>query len=253
MTACHQIDSLVTPYVDGDLGAAERDIVERHLGQCRSCRGRVHGEQAVHALMRARRSALAAGEAPGMLRARCAALGQSSVTVRPAASWRARAVPFALAASLVLIVGGAFLYELTERSTRVMAAELIVDHVKCFRLLNNTLGTHQEAATVESAMVSGFGWHVQLPAHPELAGLELVGARRCVYAEGRTAHLMYRHNGTPVSIFMLPRTARADDRLEVMGHQATIWSVGNRTFVLIAREPRTELDRVTAFVHSALR
>jgi hypothetical protein len=38
-----------------------------------------------------------------------------------------------------------------------------------------------------------------------------------------------------------------------MGHQAAIWSVGNRTFVLIAREPRAEVERMTSFVHTAFR
>ena len=253
-THCGQIDALVTPYVDGHIGAVERDIVERHLRECRFCRDRVHGEQAVHDLMRERRATLAGGGAPQLLRARCAALGASTVaSPRRAASWRMRLVPLALATGLVLIVAAAFLYELTEHSTRVMAAELAADHVKCFRLLNNALGTHQEPAAVERAMLSGFGWHLQLPESQELAGLELVGARPCLYAEGRTAHLMYRHNGSPVSIFMVPGTSRADDRFEVMGHQAAVWSVGDRTFVLIARGPRSDVERVAAFVHSALR
>ena len=41
--------------------------------------------------------------------------------------------------------------------------------------------------------------------------------------------------------------------LQREGHQAAIWSVGNRTFVLVAREPRAEVERMTAFVHGALR
>ena len=100
-------------------------------------------------------------------------------------------------------------------------------------------------------MASGFDWQMHLPEHAERAGLELVGARPCLYGEGRVAHIMYRHNGHPVSIFMLPRSARAEELVEVMGHQAAIWSVGNRTFVLIAREPRAEVERMTSFVHGA--
>jgi hypothetical protein len=63
---------------------------------------------------------------------------------------------------------------------------------------------------------------------------------------------MYRHHGHPVSIFMLPKSVRADELVEVMGHEASIWSVGNRTFVLIAREPRAEVEQMTSFVHAAL-
>ncbi len=45
----------------------------------------------------------------------------------------------------------------------------------------------------------------------ERAGLELVGARPCLYGEGRVAHIMYRHHGVPVSLFMLPHSARAQE------------------------------------------
>ena len=162
-------------------------------------------------------------------------------------------MPLALAASLVLVVATAFVYQATARSTQLLAAELTADHLKCFRVINNLMGTHHEAQAVESSMASGFNWQMHLPEHAEQIGLELVGARPCLYGEGIVAHIMYRHNGHPVSIFMLPRSARAEELVEVLGHQAAIWSVGNRTFVLVAREPRADVERMTSFVHGALR
>jgi anti-sigma factor RsiW len=253
MPDCHRIDPLVTPYVDGDIDDTDRDLVDRHLSACRPCRGRVRAEQAVHALIGTRRSALGDDAVPPALRARCALLGRSTPSpFRTPTGW-ARAAPLALAASLVLVVTGAFVYEATERSTRVLAAELTADHMKCFRVINSGLGTHQEPQAVESSMVAYFDWPMHLPEHADRAGLELVGARRCVYGEGVMAHIMYRHNGDPVSIFMLPRRARPRELIEVMGHQAAIWSVGNRTFVLIAREPRAEVERMTSFVDTAFR
>src|SRR5258707_7179604 len=42
----------------------------------------------------------------------------------------------------------------------------------------------------------------------ETAGLELIGERTCLYGEGRIAHVMYRHDGHPVSVFMLPDDVR---------------------------------------------
>jgi anti-sigma factor RsiW len=253
MPDCHRIDVLVTPYVDGDINDTDRDLVDRHLGLCRPCRGRVHAEQAVHALLRTRRSALGDAAVPPALRARCASLGRSSASILRGPTWRARAMGFALAAALVLIVAGAFVYEATERSTRVMAAELTADHMKCFHAVNNLLGTHEEPEAVERSMASALDWQMRLPEHSERAGLELVGARRCLYGEGVVAHIMYRHNGNPVSIFMLPGSARPEELIEVMGHRAAVWSVGNRTFVLIAREPPAEVERMTSFVHAALR
>jgi hypothetical protein len=64
---------------------------------------------------------------------------------------------------------------------------------------------------------------------------------------------MYTHHGHPVSVFMLPKSARTPERVEVMGHRAAIWSVGNRTFVLISAEAANEVEQMATFVNGALR
>ena len=155
------------------------------------------------------------------------------------------------AASLVIVVGGAFVYQATDQSVRLMAAELAADHVKCFAM-NRALGTHQTGSAVEASMVWSFGWTMHLPADASRAGLELVGARPCLYGAGKVAHIMYRHQGRPVSLFMLPKTARAQELVEVLGHEAAIWCDGNRTFVLIAREPRQDVEQLASFVRAGL-
>jgi hypothetical protein len=151
-----------------------------------------------------------------------------------------------------MIVGTAFLYRMTQTSTRVMAAELAADHMKCF-MMNRLMDPASSPPAVESALASSFGWEAHLPDHPEDAGLELVGARPCLYGAGKVAHIMYRHNGTPLSIFMLPGTRRPDELVGVMGHEAAVWSEGDRTFVLLARESRAEIEQIRTFVRAALR
>jgi hypothetical protein len=64
---------------------------------------------------------------------------------------------------------------------------------------------------------------------------------------------MYRHNGQAMSLFMLPGSTRDEELVEVLGHEAAIWSVGDRTFVLIARERRTEVERLAGIVRASLR
>src|SRR5262245_23073718 len=194
--------------------------------------------------------------APAALHARCAQLA-SARAATPAPVVRrvpltSRLAPLALAALLVLIVGGAFLYRMTQISTRVMTAELTADHVKC-AVMNSVAGTAQSAAFVESSMASRFDWPAELPQHPEDAGLELVGARPCLYGEGSVAHIMYKHRGSTVSVFMLPRSHRTEEHLGLLGHQAAIWSTGDRTFVVIARKSHEELERIAAFIHDQLR
>jgi anti-sigma factor RsiW len=277
MRSCQSIDSLVTPYVDRELPDDDRRAVDEHLRACPPCHSRVAAEEAVRNLLHARQPELHAPVAPRTLHAKCAALtasvadaaaheGADAVGVsnaaksrvvpasRPASrrpAWTARLAPFALAASLVTVVGGAFLYQATQRSTRVMAAELAADHVKCFAM-NAALGTRQAPSAVESMMLSSFDWRVHLPTDASRAGLELVGARPCLYGEGKIAHIMYRHEGRPLSLFMLPDTDRAQELVEVFGHQAAVWCVNHRTFVLISREPKQDVERLAAFVQSSL-
>jgi anti-sigma factor RsiW len=286
MPNCESIAPLVTPYVDEQLAGAEARIVDEHLRACPSCHSRVAAERAVRELIQARKQALKSLCAPDALRARCASAAREicapsaaarispppqSFPVTPrthravlnpsgrlpwfqrAASVRTQVAPLAAAASLVLIVGGAFVYQLTSSSNRVMAAELAADHVKCFAL-NGLLHTHDDAATVESSMLSGFGWQMRVPDRASTAGLELVGSRPCLYGEGKIAHIMYRdrRTGEPVSLFMLPRTARTEEFVQVLGHQAAIWCARDRTFVLVAHEPKAEVERMVSAVQAGL-
>jgi anti-sigma factor RsiW len=273
MRNCEAIDPLVTPYVDGQLESAEREAVDQHLRACPPCHSRVAAEHAVRELIVARKRALTACCAPDALHRRCiqaarsdaAARGRTTATARVGTSaagagavrlgtsaWHARLAPLAAAASLVLIVGAAFVYQLTASSSRVMAAELAADHIKCFAL-NGVLHTHDEAAAVESSMLSGFDWPMRLPSDAPKAGLELVGSRPCLYGQGKIAHIMYRHNGVPVSLFMLPKTERSQALVEVMGHQAKIWCANDRTFVLVARAPKEDVERIASVVQASLR
>jgi len=268
MPSCKQHEPFFTPYVDGELDAERRAAVDAHVRVCPPCHSRVEAERAVRELLRTHQPALRQECAPDVLRARCAAAGAERPPAGGLASPRAgagraigasrrfvaRATPFAIAASLVVVVGGAFVYQLTDRSSRVMAAELTADHIKCFGVINRVLGTHDTPpAVVESSLASGFGWPVHLPERPDRLGLELVGARPCLYGQGRIAHIMYRRNGEPVSVFMLPRSERREEVVDVMGHEAAIWSAGDRTFVLIARAPRAEVEQLASFVHASLR
>ncbi|HJZ70376.1 MAG TPA: zf-HC2 domain-containing protein [Vicinamibacterales bacterium] len=297
MHNCDALDSLVTPFIDGELPDPDRRAVEEHLRACPPCHSRVSAERAVHDLLRARRDTLCRTEAPDALHLRCAALVHESIaprtgkaTAENAAShfsrnqnlepgtktlrtenprtenprtpnpelrtpnpvfFPRRFAPLAMAASLVIVVGGAFVYQATDKSARVMAAELVADHAKCFAL-NSALGTFQSASVVEQNMGAAFNWNFHLPKEPVREGLELVGARLCMYGKGKIAHIMYRHQGSPVSVFMLPKTMRTQEFVEVLGHEAAIWCADNRTFVVVAGEPRPNVEQIAAFMQASL-
>jgi anti-sigma factor RsiW len=263
MSDCSRIDPLVTPFVDGELPQDEQQTLAQHITACPACRGKVVAERAIRSVMQARRAELSGPPAPASLKARCARSVQlpaapsiksesSSVPFLRVSAWRARVAPFALAATLLLAVGGALIYQATRGSSRVLAAELTMDHEKCFRL-NRLLGTHHSPETVESEMASTFDWNVQLPDESGQGALDLVGSRPCLYGEGKVAHIMYTYNGQPVSLFMLPRETRASELVQVFGHRARIWSESNRTFVLVARESAAEMEHMAALVRTTIR
>ena len=257
---CDRIDPLVTPFVDGELPDPDRRAVEDHLRLCPPCHSRVAAEREVHALIRARAPVLQQADAPDALHARCWAMARlkpegdraAAPAAMPPVALPRRLAPYALAASLAIVVGGAFVYQATDKSARIMAAELTADHLKCFAM-NRAFGMHAGAAAVEGSMAAVFDWRMHLPSDPGQAELELVGSRECLYGEGEIAHIMYRHQGHPVSLFMLPKSARKEELIEVLGHEAKIWCVNGRTFVLVSREPRAEVERVASFVQASLR
>ena len=53
---------------------------------------------------------------------------------------------------------------------------------------------------------------------------------------------MYRLNGRPVSLYVIPKAGRERGSAEVFGHDAVIWSSANITYVLVGREPRATLE-----------
>jgi len=264
MPDCSRIDPLVTPFVDGELPQDEQQTLTQHITACPACRGKVMAERAIRSVMQARRAELSGPPAPASLKARCARLDSRPVPATPsirsespvpsprASAWRARVAPFALAATLLLAVGGAFIYQATRGSSRVLAAELTMDHEKCFRL-NRLLGTHHSPEAVEASMASTFDWNVQLPDEAGQGELSLVGSRPCLYGEGKVAHIMYTYNGQPVSLFMLPRESRESELVQVFGHQARIWSEGDRSFVLVARGSASEMEHMAALVRTTIR
>jgi anti-sigma factor RsiW len=257
MPSCSSIDALVTPYIDGEIPATDRQLVDEHIRVCAACRSRVDAEREVSRLLRERRSELCAPAAPESLRLRCRFLPAVDQVVPFAAraqarSWRQRLPRLAVAATVLLGLGGVATYRMTAGATQAIAAELTADHLKCF-FLNGVLATHDTEAEAEAYLRSAFDWHAELPDNPHTADMELVGSRWCLYEHGKVAHVMYKHHGVPVSIFMLPGTSRERSLTRALGHDAVVWADGQRTFVLVAKAPRAEVQEVATFVQNTLR
>jgi anti-sigma factor RsiW len=250
MATCREIDALLTAYLDGEAPDGDRALIERHLSSCVPCRARRAAEERGRQVVRARASALV-GSAPPGLETRCraaAAAARRQPGLRRAALWL---LPASMAAVLLLAVGGLAVFVSLASPRRALATQLALDHVKCFTLFGRDAGT-AEPRLVESRLREQYGWRLTVPGSSAQEGLELLGARRCYTTDGQVAHILYRHQGQPLSLFLLPVAGGGSEVMTVVGHNAVIWSRGGRTFAVVARDTRPRLEQVAAYLRRAL-
>jgi anti-sigma factor RsiW len=244
MPSCREIDPLFAPYVDGEATADQRAIVDAHLLACPKCRHQTALQVAVRDSVR---SKLCRPCAPEALRTRCRAAARAGKG--PFGTSRSTIASLSMAAALVLVLGGVLLYSLTGMSPTVLAAQLTLDHVKCFAV--HDADTPVDLRVSEEQYARDYGSEIRLPRVP-IAGLQLVDMRRCFCGEGMAAHAMYRLNGRPVSLYVIPDATRDRASTDVFGHDAVIWSKGNTTYVLLSNEPRETLEALAAEMERAL-
>lgn len=264
MSKCRDLDPLFAPYADGEVASDDRASLEAHLERCPPCRARVAEQRTVRAVLVARRPTLRAC-ASDHLRARCSAYARHS-TRRPFSFLRVaptrRWVPLSLAATLLLAVAGAFVFGLNDK-VEALAAQLTLDHLTCFQFAPERL-THADSATASREWTARQGWPIQIPASSASAGLELLGVRRCSMSSGRVAHVMYKWHGEPLSVFVVPRTIRPigqpqkpagqqQEIVEKFGHEAIMWTEGDRTYVILARAQPADLQPVVVYVRANAR
>ena len=161
-------------------------------------------------VLKARRRAAVADRAAG-LRTRIAAnLGEDLRSSRaqdlktlPLFGWTGRLSAFAAAAMVMLTLSAVLLPIATVRSTAVLAAQLALDHLKCFTIDGDADGQPIAKADAEATLLRDFNFSVSVPASLPSAQLDLLAVRRCLYGDGLGAHCCSRH-GEPVSLFIPP-------------------------------------------------
>ena len=244
MPSCRQIDPLFAPYIDGEATAEERAMVDAHLAACPKCRHSTALQRAVRDTVKTK---LCRPCAPEALRTRCRAAARAGMG--PFGTIRSTIATLSLAAALVIVVGGVLLYALTGLSPTVLAAQLTLDHVACFAVHDTDAPVDVRAS--EQRYAQEYGGAIQLP-RATISGLQLVGLRRCFCGEGVAAHAMYRLNGRPVSLYVIPDASRDRTSTDVFGHDAVIWSKGTATYVLLSREPRETLELLALAMERSL-
>jgi anti-sigma factor RsiW len=234
---CKDLEPLVVPFVDGVAQERDRAEVEAHLAACAPCRVRVSAERIAHDALVAEREHLRVA-APAALHARCAALCARAHRTR---HW----IPASLAAAAALLLSF-FWLGATDAGTPVLAAQLTLDHVKCFKLNSQRVTGSPQA--LAAYWRDHYGWPISVPSSAD-GDLHLAGVRRCGSSDGQTAHIMYKYNGRPVSLFVARHSAdrgRTARTVSIFGEQAIVWSTSDRTYVLVGEEPREEMETLAA-------
>ena len=236
---CRQIEAILPPFVDGEASAGDAAVIHAHVARCAGCRQVVQEQRDVRALLTTRRASLRE-QAPAGLES--AVRLAAAPAVAPAGAWSRRFSPLAAAAAVVLAVTGG-LYWGTGQSSVLLAAQLTLDHIKCFMIDGDD---HANAMTVDSAQVrlhESFGMEVRLPAPRADDGASLVGVRSCLYGEGWVAHVLYRVEGQPVSMFVMPRHRSSPVDVSAFGRHTQVLTRQGVTYVLVAP---TQLTGVAA-------
>jgi anti-sigma factor RsiW len=226
--------------VDEQLEPDRQVEVERHLQACVACREAVARERGGQTVLRHHAQRLREEPLPPGLRSRCESLvrGQNRAASLP--GWRRTLVPTVLSVVLLVFTASAIFSLATRRSDAVLAAQLTADHSKCFKLFVAGNPPAMDAQEVEQMLAREYGWKIHVP--PSSDGLQLIGARRCLYADGLIPHVMYRANGQDVSLFVLNGVTRNPSDLVTFGHRSQIWTKNNTTFVLVS--PSEESGRL---------
>lgn len=254
---CREVEEQLAAYADG-LSMHTADIVA-HLPMCAACRESLHAQTVARTVLKARAAQLSPIAPPGLRTRIVAARDEDLKTSRPqdlktVMGWGGRLSAFAAAAMVVLTLGAVLLPIATVRSTALLAAQLALDHLKCFTIEGDADGEPIAKETAEATLKQDFDLSVSVPASVPAEHLQLMAVRRCLYGDGRAAHLLYRLDGEPVSLFILPGLTRPAAELSLFGHEQLVWTQGDRTYMLVARGgSRGDLARVASYLRNEAR
>lgn len=164
------------------------------------------------------------------------------------AGWIRTLVPVAIIAVLLVFTASALFSLATRQSDALLAAQLTADHMKCFLAFDSPNAPGLDAAVAERELSESYGWNVRVPPSSPQVGLQLVGARRCLYADGSIPHVMYHVNGEHVSLYMLEGVTRPPAEVVTFGHRSQFWSEGGTTYVLVSSASAGDLATLANYM-----
>lgn len=241
---CRDVDEQLAAYVDGEDPAGVRRSLDAHLSACPSCRDNAERERTARDMIRAHRESLRTA-APADLLARCQTASRNAQPPGRARATFRRLVPLSVAATLLLAVGVVFVFGLNDR-VEALAAGLVLDHAKCFKI--TPAAGKDDAAADEAIWQRKQGWAITVPASSSDEQLTLVDVRKCLTADGWSAHLMYRWRGQPLSVYVVPKMVGTAAPSETLGHETEMWAGNGRTYAVLVDGRPPGFDEIVSYM-----
>jgi anti-sigma factor (TIGR02949 family) len=280
---CKDLESLVTPYVDGEVTSEQCAAIEAHLAACPDCRRSAEAESGARAVVRRCRGSLRA-PAPPSLHAKCRKLAADhaagadhytqeqvaasqglpfpispelapsgmtpsgmtpSGMTAPRGDWRWWA-PVSLAATLMLAFAGVLVFGLVSGRGTALAAQLAEDHLRCLRAVSRRAAA--DPREMSDRWQKSRGWFVKVPPSSQSDDMEFIALRRCFHGNRQElAHALYRHRGRIVSLFIFPDDSARRANLEIMGQRELIWSQGGKSYAIVADGDAADVHALKAY------
>jgi anti-sigma factor RsiW len=262
---CNDSRLLIHAYLDNELDAGDSVRLNRHIADCPACARELERQSLLQDALRRAKPALASSDAlPEALRARILATLPLPAAASPSPAARAplqlrprlpmrgwNALPAALAASALLVLGGGFgvawqRHASTTAATTgaAMIAEVVSDHVRSLQPQHLTDVLTSDQHTVKPWFDGKLDFSPQVR-DLDAAGFALVGGRLDVLHGRRVAAIVYRRRLHPINLFQFvapgpdttPASTDAGD-----GYTTTSWTQDGIAYWAVSTLDRGEME-----------
>ena len=263
---CNDARLLLHAYLDNELDAGDSVQLARHLADCPACARELERQTRLKALLQ---QAIPQHALPDAVRARVLSALSLSAPARaapmsplsrrlPMRDWHA--LPAALAASLLLLLGGGLgsMWQRHASDLAALTAEVVSSHVRSLQPQHLTDVLTSDRHTVKPWFDGKLDFSPQV--HDlDAAGFVLVGGRLDVLHGRRVAALVYRRRLHAINLFQWPASAADPTPTSAAptsadagdGYTTAHWTQDGIAYWAASNLDRTEMDAFAAAFRTA--
>jgi len=244
---CRELETLLHPYLDGELTPAQRADVDKHLEGCAGCSAQLKDLRALHAALQAPELRHGASDT---LRQRLGKALQQETTPKSSPHWGRWAV--AAAVTVVAVSLGWHFMPLGDEDDAMVDAAVAQQQQAISRKHITDFNS------TSPSLIENWLSH-QLPFTPpvqDLAaqGYALVGVRVDKVEDQPAAAIVYRHGESYVTVFVCQAEKPGDKDLDQDtqdDYHVVYWTHGNFSFWSVSQLDATELKRFGTLLRAA--